>query len=270
MEPDVLSRVSAASLSKAEQLALIKELQDTVDRKEAEEQTNTLNKAAKVVASRLKQFEAKVSASVEELQTLAKQPGPKGKDGRDGRDGKQGERGLPGLNGRDGRDGVNGKDGVDGTDGVGIASVEVLFDNTLLVRLTDGTEIDAGEITVNASGHGQTVVVQQYPSDVGGGGGGGSTVTAGEAEMDFGAYPGSNETSVVVTGQTGITAASTATASIGADSTSPDHTASDHRYAALFMGLSCGTPVTDSGFTIYARSTEKLQGKWTVKWAWTA
>jgi len=193
--------------------------------------------------------------------------GDTGERGLNGKDGRDGTNGLPGLPGANGRDGVNGKDGVDGTDGVGIASVEVLFDNTLLVRLTDGTEIDAGEITVNATGNGQTVVVQQYPSD--GGGGGGSTVTVGEAEIDFGAYPGSNETSVVVTGQTGITAASTATASIGADSTSSDHTASDHRYAVLFMGLSCGTPVTDSGFTIYARSTEKLQGKWTVKWAWT-
>jgi hypothetical protein len=188
--------------------------------------------------------------------------GPAGKDGRDGKDG------LPGLPGRDGKDGTIGRDGRDGTDGIGIASVEVLFDNTLLVRLTDGTEIDAGEITVDNTGPGQTVVVQQGAGDSGGGSGG-STVTTGTATVDFGAYPGANEASVVVSGQTGITTSAVVNAFIGADSTSLDHTASDHRYAALFMGVSCGTPVADSGFTIYARSTEKLQGKWTVQWSWT-
>lgn len=84
-------------------------------------------------------------------------PGLPGKDGRDGTDGLQG---LPGLNGRNG---IDGKDGINGNDGIGIASVEVTFDNSLLVRLTDGTEIDAGYITVESQGNGQSqVVVQQY------------------------------------------------------------------------------------------------------------
>jgi hypothetical protein len=110
--------------------------------------------------------------------------GERGLNGKDGRDGKDGLSGLPGANGRDG---VNGKDGVDGVDGVGIASVEVLFDNTLLVRLTDGTEIDAGEITVGSSGNGQTVVVQQYPSD--GGGSGAAPPTQATIEVDLGNTP---------------------------------------------------------------------------------
>lgn len=90
----------------------------------------------------------------------------------------------------------------------------------------------------------------------------------GTAIVDFGAYPGSNEASVAVTGQTTISATSKAEAFIMADDTSVDHTANDHKYGALFIGLSCGTPTASTGFTIYARSTEKLQGKWTIRWVW--
>lgn len=90
----------------------------------------------------------------------------------------------------------------------------------------------------------------------------------GTATLDFGAYPGSNESSVVVTGQTGISTTSKAEAFIMADDTSTDHTASDHRYAAILMGLSCGTPTAGNGFTVYARSVEKLQGTWTIRWVW--
>jgi hypothetical protein len=90
----------------------------------------------------------------------------------------------------------------------------------------------------------------------------------GSAVIDFGTFPGSNEASVIVTGQTDITAASKAEAYIMADSTTTDHTASDHRYAAVFMGLTCGTPTAATGFTISARSTEKLTGSFEIQWVW--
>jgi hypothetical protein len=88
----------------------------------------------------------------------------------------------------------------------------------------------------------------------------------GTALLNFGAHPGSNEASVVVA-STGVTAVSKAEAFIMGDDTSDDHTASDHRYAAAFMGLTCGTPGAGS-FTIYARSTEKLQGQFAVRYVW--
>ena len=84
--------------------------------------------------------------------------------------------------------------------------------------------------------------------------------------INFGAFPGSNETSVVVSAP-GITAGSKAEAFMMGDDTSADHTASDHRYAAALMGLTCGTPGTGS-FTIYARSIEKLQGQFSVRFVW--
>ena len=90
----------------------------------------------------------------------------------------------------------------------------------------------------------------------------------GTATIDFGAFPGSNEASVAVTGQSGILVTSKADAFVMADDTSTDHTAADHRYFEVFANLSCGTPSAGTGFTIYARSAEKLSGQWTVRWVW--
>lgn len=91
----------------------------------------------------------------------------------------------------------------------------------------------------------------------------------GTATIDFGAFPGSNEASIAVTGQTSITATSKAESWIMGDDTTSDHTASDHRYFALLAGLTCGTPSAGVGFTIYARSTEKLQGTFALRWVWS-
>lgn len=90
----------------------------------------------------------------------------------------------------------------------------------------------------------------------------------GTATVNFGAAPGSNEASVAVTGQTTISATSKVEAWVMADDTSVDHTASDHRYFPVFASLTCGTPSAGTGFTIYARSTQKLTGQWSVRWVW--
>ena len=90
----------------------------------------------------------------------------------------------------------------------------------------------------------------------------------GSATIDFGAYPGSSEASVAVTGQGTISSTSKAEAWIMGDDTSSSHTAADHRYASALMGLTCGTPSAGTGFTIYARALDKLQGTWTVRWVW--
>ncbi len=88
----------------------------------------------------------------------------------------------------------------------------------------------------------------------------------GTATLDFGT--GSNEASVAVTGQTGITATSKADAFIMADDTTSDHTASDHRYFDAFAGLTCGTPTAATGFTIYGTSQHNLSGTFKVRWVW--
>lgn len=88
----------------------------------------------------------------------------------------------------------------------------------------------------------------------------------GSATINFGT--GSNEASVAVTGLTTISATSKAEAFVMADDTSASHTASDHKYFPVFASLTCGTPSAGVGFTIYARSTQKLTGTWTVRYVW--
>lgn len=86
-------------------------------------------------------------------------------EGKQGIPGKQGERGVPGKDGRDGKDGKdgkNGKDGKDGKQGVGVVDAKVDIDNSLVVTLSDGTEIDAGQIEVGKA-EGYHVSQQTFP-----------------------------------------------------------------------------------------------------------
>lgn len=125
------------------------------------------------------------------------------------------------------------------------------------VALTAGTNVSISgtypNFTISASG---------------GGGGGSASFTRGTATLDFGAYPGSNEASVVVTGQGFITSTSVIQAFIMGDSTSSTYTANDHKYLATFLDISTDTATAGTGFTIYARSIHKIQGTVTVNWAW--
>lgn len=89
----------------------------------------------------------------------------------------------------------------------------------------------------------------------------------GKIEIDFGGGLGSNEASVAVTGQTAILTTSYAEAWIMAEA-STEHTASDQAYAALFMATTCGPATAGVGFTIQARSTEKLRGRFKISWVW--
>jgi hypothetical protein len=90
----------------------------------------------------------------------------------------------------------------------------------------------------------------------------------GIATIDFGAFPGSQEASVVVTGESAILADSAADAFVMASDYTTDHTASDHAYLKIFASFSPGDVVAGSGFTIHARSQYKLQGTFKVRWVW--
>ena len=90
----------------------------------------------------------------------------------------------------------------------------------------------------------------------------------GTAIINFGAFPGSNEAFIEVLDQATIGVGSKAESFVMADDATSDHTASDHRYFAALVGLTCGTPIDGVGFTIYARSTEKLQGTFALRWVW--
>jgi hypothetical protein len=91
----------------------------------------------------------------------------------------------------------------------------------------------------------------------------------GTATIDFGSAPGANEASIAVAGQGTISATSKVESYVMADDFTGDHTASDHRYFAGLAALICGTPVAATGFTIYGRSTERLQGTFALRWVWS-
>lgn len=87
----------------------------------------------------------------------------------------------------------------------------------------------------------------------------------GNASLDFGAAPGGNAASVVITGQGGIGVGSQAEAWMMASSTA-DHNAEEHMLVPV--KLTCGSIVAGTGFTIYARSEWRLAGLFTVQWVW--
>ena len=91
----------------------------------------------------------------------------------------------------------------------------------------------------------------------------------GTAVIDFGAFPGLNESSVIVTGETAISATSKAEAYVMADDTTSDHSANDHSYLPMLAFFTCGAVSAGVGFTIFARSEHKMQGTFTLRWVWS-
>ena len=90
----------------------------------------------------------------------------------------------------------------------------------------------------------------------------------GTIEIDFGAAPGLCQQTVVVTGQTSVSTTSNSEAWFMAE-TSTNHTANDQSFVPLFCALTCGVPTAGTGFTIYATSTERLTGKFKLRWVWS-
>jgi len=96
------------------------------------------------------------------------------------------------------------------------------------------------------------------------GGTSGTVITTGTATIDFGAFPGLNETSVTVS-DTNVVAGSVIKAWFMSDDSTADHTAADHKYAPTFINLTA-EPDAGVGLIIYARSEHKMQGQWLVNW----
>lgn len=96
---------------------------------------------ALVLADRLKKLKDQVDSLATkqtEIQTIKGDQGPKG---------EQGDRGFDGAPGLDGRDGKDGKNGADGKDGVSVVKAEIAFDGSLVLYLSNGDQIDCGEVT---------------------------------------------------------------------------------------------------------------------------
>jgi len=105
-----------------------------------------------VLDKKLSEIDAQVS-------TVTKLVGPQGPKGDKGDRGEQGVAGKAGIDGKNGKDGLNGKDGVDGKDGqdgISVVDVNIAADNSLVVTLSNGDEIDAGSLDVLGVGKGNS------------------------------------------------------------------------------------------------------------------
>ena len=94
----------------------------------------------------------KVKELKEQFSSFKTIEGKRGSDGKDGVKGAVGTTGASGKDGKVGLDGSKGKDGLDGTQGVGIEDAEIDFDGHLVLTLTNGEIIDAGEVELGENG----------------------------------------------------------------------------------------------------------------------
>jgi hypothetical protein len=89
---------------------------------------------------------------VNSVEAMKGDKGDKGEQGIPGKDGTDGKAGVNGRDGKDGKDGVDGKDGEDGLEAPKIVDAEVALDDTLLLTLSDGTEIKTTKPVVGERG----------------------------------------------------------------------------------------------------------------------
>lgn len=88
----------------------------------------------------------------------------------------------------------------------------------------------------------------------------------GTTTIDFGAFPGSSDVSLAITGQTGISSGAICDAWIFPAATA-DHSLEEHTVEQI--DVMAGNVVADTGFTIYARTRNApLYGLWSVAWVW--
>lgn len=95
-------------------------------------------------------------------------------------------------------------------------------------------------------------------------------MATGTGLIDFGAFPGGMDASLVITGQAGILGASLVEAWVFPAATA-DHTSDEHLVEELRIRVPSDSIVAGTGFTIRGIATgfTKLYGKYNVAWAWT-
>ena len=138
--------------------------------------------------------------------------GRDGINGKDGRDGKNGKDGRDGKDGKTGPQGPKGQDGVDGVDGVSVANANIDFDGSLIIALSDGREINVGEVVSSDLQERIKIVTS------GGAGGGGGSGTVSSVATGTGLTGGPiTTTGTIALANTAVTAGSYTTANITVD-----------------------------------------------------
>lgn len=98
----------------------------------------------------------------------------------------------------------------------------------------------------------------------------GPSGATGRVLIDFGAFPGSSDTQLVINGQAAIVAGSVVNAWLTPSAT-VDHSPDEHLVETI--EILAGNIVAGTGFTIYAANTSQLgstriSGQWQVAWSW--
>ena len=134
-----------------EKLAVLESIQKSIaeskeiQKKKIGENVDLVVQALKKIESDIRDRFDSVGNSIEK-RVLSIKDGRDGSNGKDGRDGKDGKSGKDGLKGDRGLDGQAGRDGVDGVDGISVVNANIDFDGSLVISLSDGREINVGEV----------------------------------------------------------------------------------------------------------------------------
>jgi len=139
------------NMTPEQQMAVLDSVRESVAQAK-EVQKRKIGENVDLVVQALKKIESDISTRFDsvgnsiEKRVLSIKDGRDGANGNDGRDGKDGKSGKDGLKGDRGVDGQAGRDGVDGVDGVSVVNANIDFDGSLIISLSDGREINVGEV----------------------------------------------------------------------------------------------------------------------------
>lgn len=161
----LIKSLDLETLSYDEQEAILSSIEDTITQLKVQK-SNPGKAAVDVVLESIQRIKNEMEArfitlNKELILTAANmiegKQGPQGEKGQDGKDGKDGK------NGRDGYDGKDGLNGKDGSDGISVVDARIDFDGSLVIVLSDGREINAGEV-VGSDIQDRTAVITQINS----------------------------------------------------------------------------------------------------------
>jgi hypothetical protein len=158
-----------------DKLKVLESVQQSI-RESKEIQKKKIGENVQAVVAALKKIENDINNRFENVAATIENRVANIKDGQDGAagiDGRPGKDGASGKDGRDGRDGVDGEkgaDGVAGQDGVSVTNAYLDFDNSLIIELSNGRNINAGEVLPPDIADRLKIIINQGANGAGGGG----------------------------------------------------------------------------------------------------
>jgi hypothetical protein len=124
--------------------ASVKEAKVVQKQKIAENVDLVLQALKRIEADMLKRVEGSAKVIEDRVKTI--KDGKDGNKGDKGDKGDRGDKGDKGERGDQGTPGINGTSGERGQDGVGVQDAHIDFDGCLIIALTNGQELNVGEV----------------------------------------------------------------------------------------------------------------------------